>query len=245
MTERSKVTGIVLSVHNMGENDKSLTILTKERGKMQVISQRSRKQNHKLFAVSQPLTYAEFEVSYTRNYVYLNSAECKDTFGDLKGDLDSICYSTYFAEVAEKCTVEMQDERNILNLLFVTFHAMRKKQMPYALIKSVFEYKILQFIGVGLEVFSCLSCGKEENLRVLSFVEGGMFCTDCGKMHRGEHIEGNVVYTMQYVAAVPLTKLYSFTLTDKLQAEFCQIVRKFFAMNMDYDFKSVKMLELL
>ena len=131
MSEQTKVTGIVLSVYPVGENDRRLTILTKERGKIQVFARGSRRPKHPLFGVTQPLIYCEFMVTDTRNYTYLNSAECKDYFYFLKKDLEDIYYSSYFAEVAEYFTMEGQDERNILNLLFVTFLAMKKKLISF------------------------------------------------------------------------------------------------------------------
>ena len=137
MSEQSIVTGIVLSVYPIGENDRRLTILTKERGKIQVFARGCRKPNHPLFGVTQPLIYCEFVITEGRNYNYLNSAEGKDYFPHLKKDLESIYYSTYFAEVAEYFTVEGLDERNILNLLFVTFTAMKKKLVPNALIRRL------------------------------------------------------------------------------------------------------------
>ena len=60
MREPFKVTGIVLSVYPIGENDRRLTILTKERGKVQVFARGCRKPNHPLFGVSQPLVFGEF-----------------------------------------------------------------------------------------------------------------------------------------------------------------------------------------
>ena len=245
MSDIAKLTGIVLSEHLIGENDKSLTVLTKERGKVQIMSQRSRRQNHKLFAASQPFVYGEFVVTFTRNYIYLNSAECKDTFGDIKRELDDICYATYFAEIAEYCTVEMQDERNILNLLYVTFLAMRKKLMSYPLMKSVYEYKILQYTGIGLSVFGCLNCGKSDDLSMLSFENGGVFCSECGKQIHGSQIKPSVLYTLQYLASIPLNKLYSFRLKPELETEVRWIIHRFFKMHVGHQFKSEKMLEII
>ena len=120
MSEQTKVTGIVLSVYPVGENDRRLTIHTKERGKIQEFARGSSRPKHPLFGVTQPLIYCECMVTDTRNYTYLNSAECKDYFYFLKKDLEDIYYSSYFAEVAEYYTMKGQDERNIMNLLFDT-----------------------------------------------------------------------------------------------------------------------------
>lgn len=243
MSEQSIVTGIVLSVYPIGENDRRLTILTKERGKIQVFARGCRKPNHPLFGVTQPLIYCEFVITEGRNYNYLNSAEGKDYFPHLKKDLESIYYSTYFAELAEYFTVEGLDERNILNLLFVTFTAMKKKLVPNALIRRIYEFKILQFYGIGLESFQCISCGTNENLTVLSFENGGMFCSECGKKIGGTHVEPAVLYTLQYITTIPLSKLYSFNLKEEIFLEFQWIVKNFFRIHVDHKFKSQEMLD--
>ncbi|MCD8020352.1 MAG: DNA repair protein RecO [Clostridiales bacterium] len=245
MREQTKVTGIVLSVYPIGENDRRLTILTKERGKIPVFSRGCRKPNHPLFGVSQPLIYAEFMITEGRSFNYLNSAEGKDYFPHLKKDLESIYYSTYFAEVAEYFTVEGLDERNILNLLFVTFTAMKKKQVPYPLIRRIYEFKMLQFYGIGLEAFQCLSCGRTDQLDILSFENGGMFCSECGKQVGGIHVEPTVLYTLQYVTAVPLSRLYSFVLKEDVFREFSRIVRRFFRIHAEHTFHSAAMLDEL
>lgn len=247
MSEQTKVTGIVLSVYPVGENDKRLTILTKERGKIQVFARGCRKPNHPLFGVTQPLIHCEFMITEGRRYNYLNSAEGKNYFPRLKKDLEHIYYSTYAAELAEYFTVEGMDERNILNLLFVTFSAMEKGKVPLSLIRRVYELKILQYYGIGMEVFQCISCGKTENLDILFFEGGGMLCHDCARRNAqgGSHVEPAVLYTLQYILSIPLTQLYSFVLKEEIFLEFQWIVKHFFRMHVEHRFKAAEMLDEL
>lgn len=247
MSEQTKVAGIVLSVYSVGENDRRLTILTKERGKIQVFARGCRKPNHPLFGVTQPLIYCEFMITEGRRFNYLNSADGKNYFPHLKEDLENIYYSTYFAELAEYFTVEGMDERNILNLLFVTFSAMEKGKVPLPLIRRIYELKILQYYGIGMEVFQCISCGKTENLDTLSFEAGGVLCHDCahGSARGGTHVEPAVLYTMQYILSIPLQRLYSFVLKEDIFLEFQWIVKRFFRIHVEHRFKAAEMLEEL
>lgn len=247
MSEQTKVTGIVLSVYPVGENDRRLTILTKERGKIQVFARGCRKPNHPLFGVTQPLIYCEFMITEGRRFNYLNSADGKNYFPHLKEDLENIYYSTYFAELAEYFTVEGMDERNILNLLFVTFSAMEKGKVPLPLIRRIYELKILQYYGIGMEVFQCISCGKTENLDTLSFEAGGVLCRDCahGSARGGTHVEPAVLYTMQYILSIPLQRLYSFVLKEDIFLEFQWIVKRFFRIHVEHRFKAAEMMEEL
>lgn len=244
MNEQSRLTGIILSVYPIGENDRRLTILTKERGKLSVFARGCRKPNHPLFGVTQPLLYCEFMITEGRTYNFLNSAEGKDFFPHLKENLDNIYYSTYFAEMAEYFTVEGMDERNILNLLFLTFTAMKKKQVPLPLIRRIFELKIMQFYGIGLEVFQCISCGKDELLTSLSLEDGGVVCRECEKKGASE-LSPAVLYSLQYVMAAPLPRLYGFTLREEVFLEFDWVVKHFLRLHADHAFRSAKMLDSL
>ncbi|MBR5047920.1 MAG: DNA repair protein RecO, partial [Eubacterium sp.] len=155
MSNILKVKGIVLSVFPLGENDKNLTILTRERGKIQVVSRGCRRTNHPLFAASNEYIYGEFVIAEGRTMKYLNSAEIHMSFSNLRDSFERICYSSYFCELASWFTMEGQDERDILNLLYLTFLALGKNLLPYPLIRRIFELKILQCHGIGLQSLFC------------------------------------------------------------------------------------------
>lgn len=245
MSNIIKVSGIVLSAYPMGENDKNLTVLTKERGKIHLISRGCKRPNSPLFAASNEYVYGEFVVAEGRTMNYLNSAEIHKTFANLRESLEDIYYGTYFCELASYFTMEGQDERNILNLLYLTFTAMGKRLVPYSLIRRIFEFKILQFHGIGLQSFRCVHCGREEDLHYLSLEGGGVVCDQCKSLAGNRTIEPQVLYVLQFLSACALNEIYSFRLTEELMIEFEWIVNRFFKTQVDHRFKSEAMLEIL
>ncbi len=245
MADQSKITGIVLSIYPVGESDRRLTILTAQRGRMQVFARGCRKVKSPLHALAQPLVAGEFIISESRTYAYLVSGEGKDFYPELKEDLDSIYYSTYFAEVAEYFTVEGQDERPVLNLLYVTFSAMKKKLVPLQLIRRIYELKMLQIQGMGMECFHCLACGKDKDLVRISFEDGGLYCGDCGGSHFSRDISPKTVYALQYVMASGLERLYAFRLDEETQQEFLWAADHYFTVQADHRFRSAAMLDFL
>ena len=245
MSNIIKVVGIVLSAYPMGENDKNLMVLTKERGKMQMIARGCKRPNSPLFAASNEYVYGEFVVAEGRSLNYLNSAEILKTFANLKESLEDIYYGAYFCELTSYFTMEGQDERNTLNLLYLTFLAMGKRLIPYPLIRRIFEFKILQFQGIGLQSFQCVHCGSEENLHYLSFDAGGVLCDQCKSLAGNRTIESQVLYVLQFLYSCPMQEIYSFRLTEHIMIEFEWIVNRFFKSQVDHRFKSEQMLEIL
>ena len=245
MSNILKVSGIVLSVYPLGENDKNLTILTKERGKIQVVSRGCRRTNHPLFAASNEYVFGEFVIAEGRVMKYLNSAEIHMSFSNLRETFESICYSSYFCELAAYFTMEGQEEKDILNLLYLTFLALGKKLLPYPLIRRIFELKILQYHGIGFQSFFCVHCGKRERLRYLSFEEGGVVCEDCRQTADGREIDPQVLYVLQFLESCRINEIYSFSLKEETFLEFEWIVKRFFKTHVEHRFRSEQMLEMV
>lgn len=245
MSNILKVSGIVLSVFPLGENDKSLTVLTKERGKIQLISRGCRRPNHPLFAASNEYVYGEFVIAEGRNSSYLNSAEILRSFSNLRESLEGIYYGTYFCELAAYFTMEGQDERNILNLLYLTFLAMGKELLPFPLIRRIFEFKILQFHGIGFQSFRCVHCGSDEDLHHMSFEAGGVICDQCKAIPGSRVIDPQVLYVLQFLSSCRLTEIYSFQLKEEIFIEFSWIVNRFLKIHVEHTFRSEAMLEML
>ena len=53
---------------------------------------------------------------------------------------------------------------------------MKKK----SLIRRIYELKLLQIQGLGMQCFHCLACGRDSDLIRISFEDGGLYCKDCG-----------------------------------------------------------------
>jgi len=245
MSDILKVNGIVLAAYPLGENDKSLTVLTRERGRIQLISRGCRKTGSPLFAASNEYVCGEFVIAEKRTVKYLNSAEIRQSFAGLRDSFDDICYSAYLCELAAWFTMEGQDESNILNLLSLTFVTMGKKILPLPLIRRIYEFKILQFHGMGIQSAFCVHCGKTEDLHSFSFEEGGVLCDDCSKTGDTREIGPLLLRLLQYLGSCRLNDIYSFTVSQELFVEFDWVVNRFFKIQTGHRFRSEQMLEMM
>ena len=69
-----------------------------------------------------------------------------------------MCYGCYFLELADYYTKENLEATETLKLLYQTRRALLNNKLPNALIKCVFELKLLTINGEYPQMFECTFC---------------------------------------------------------------------------------------
>lgn len=244
MRDKVELTGMVLSSAVVGDYDKRLVILTKERGKITAFAKGARKPGSPYLGVSEPFNFGTFSVMEGFDAYRFLGADIKEYFTDVKNDIEGICYGTYFCDVLEYFCVEGIGDIHILNLLFVTLKALAKPEIPNPLIRRIFELKALALEGEGMAAFSCVRCGQE---KVLAFdlPADGLICEKCLEQHAGQRISESSVYTLQYILSASLDKLYHFHVTDAVFSEIDGVIQAYFEHHVTKKFKSLQILSSL
>ncbi|MDE6875732.1 MAG: DNA repair protein RecO, partial [Lachnospiraceae bacterium] len=177
------VNGMVLSAMPMGEYDKRLTILTVERGKINAFAKGARKPNSSLLACSQPFSYGEFTAYAGRDSYTVTNAVISNYFPELREDLERLYLGMYFCEFADYFTREGNDEREVLGLLYQSLRALGSGKFPAALVRRVYELKLVSIEGEAPQVSHCVHCGKRDGggLSYFSLEKDGILCDSCAR----------------------------------------------------------------
>ena len=245
MGQSEIVTGIVLTSMPIGDYDKRITILTKERGKITAFARGAKRPNSQLLAATAPFCFGEFEVYEGRSAYTLSKAVIRDYFRELATDIEATYLGFYFLEFAEYYCQENNDEKEMLKLLYQSLRALESPAYDKRLVRAVFELKALTINGEGPSVFQCIHCRKREQLTFFSTPRGGLFCRACKYRESGGEISEACAYTLQYVVSSTIGKLYSFTLSPEVLEEFCDLVKEYTAYYIHHTFKSLEILESL
>lgn len=240
------ITGMVLSAMPIGDYDKRLVILTKERGRITAFAKGARRQNSALLACSQPFSFGEFFVYESRSSFRIVSVNIQNYFAELREDISSVYYGLYFCELADYLTQENMDGTLILKLLYQSFRALIKKSIDPRLIRYIFELKIIALNGEAPQVFECISCGSTEDLEWFSPTAPGTLCTQCRK-HASDarKVKSSTIYTMQYILATDVVKLFSFTVTNEVLWELSKCIDQYRKLTIEKEMKSLELLDIL
>ena len=124
MQEQVSVTGIILRAEPVGEYDRRVVILTRERGKIAAFARGARKQGSRLLASTNPFCFGQFRVYEGRRSYSISEAVISNYFEQLRRDYEAACYGMYFLEVMDYYTRENSDEKEMLKLLYQSLRAL-------------------------------------------------------------------------------------------------------------------------
>lgn len=238
------VTGLVLSAMPMGEYDKRITLLTKERGKITAFARGARRPNSQLLAATNPFCFGEFELFEGRSTYTLSKATISNYFRELAMNPEAACYGFYFLEFADYYCQENNDEREMLKLLYQSLRALESPAYDNRLVRAIFELKALAINGEAPNVFSCLKCGGKEQIAYFSVRRGGALCEECRKeVPDAIRIEESTMYTLQYVISSSIEKLYTFSVSNQVLLELQKIMHEYMHVYVGHSFKSLKILD--
>lgn len=218
------LTGIVLSVSDVGEFDRRLVILTKEDGRITAFAKGARRPNNPLIAACSPFCFGTFEAFEGRNSYHISKANITNYFRDLVMDYDNVCLGSYFLEVADFLSVEGVDEKNRLALLYQSLKAIESGKFSHRLLRDIYDLKTWVIDGEYPNVFNCVCCEKKENLFSFSMKRHGMLCKTCSKQEPGVEVSASTLYAMQFIVSSTIEKLYTFVLNEETEAELTRIL---------------------
>ena len=210
------VTGMVLSAAPVGDYDKLVVLLTRERGKIRAFARGARRPGSALMAAANAFAFGEFQIYEGRTSYTMSQASIQNYFGELMTDFEGACYGQYFLEFADYYTRENADGSDFLKLAYQSLRALLVPSLPRKLVRYIYELKAMTYSGECPQTFEQFS---------------------------DWNLNPSTEYALQYVVAASVEKLYTFLLTEEVFAEFARVVTWLRKHYVEHRFKSLKILE--
>ena len=215
MQDLAVVTGMIIKAVPIGEYDRRLVLLTKERGKISAFVRGARKPNSRFVAATNLFCFGTFKLYRGRDSYTLAEAEISNYFEDLRLDFEGAYYGMYFLEIADYYTRENNDEREMLKLLYQSLRALSVPSLSHQLVRYIYELK------------SVIVNGEFPGIPV-----------DKNYLPATE-------YTVDYIVNSSIEKLYTFTVTDEVLTELRAIAERICKLCLSAHFHSLDILDTL
>ena len=224
-----KTQGLVLREVNYKESDKILTVLTAEGGKRTVKARACRRKNSPLAAAAQLLVYSDMTLFEYKDFWSMDEADSLEQFWGVKGDVEKLALSSYFAETMEAVAEEGRSDPGLLSLILNSLYALDKLSKPQALVKAAYELKLMCLAGYEPMLDGCAVCGAPDPEEPrLNLSAGVLHCAKC-RSGAGEGIsmplDAPSLAAMRHVAYGDPKRLFSFALdvpAMKRMADACE-----------------------
>ncbi len=253
MAEILNFPALVIRQTDYGENDKLLTLLTAEKGKMTVCIKGGKSLRNKNLACSGLLCYSEFTVRENKGFYTLSEASLIEQFFGLRGNLTRYAAAQYVADVAGEVCVENNDESEMLQLVLNTLYMLSETDRDVDFVKAVFEMRCAVLVGFCPDLSSCGLCGKTEGeIMYLDVMNGALRCYDCfGTDVDSASRDGLVTATiilplsstvlgaLRYVAEAPAKRIFSFTVPEHELGDFCRVCEKYLLNQIERSFRTL------
>lgn len=207
------LTGIVIKAEPIGEYDRRVVLLTKERGKISAFARGARRPGNRLMAPTNPFSFGQFRLYAGRTSYNMSDAEITSYFEELRQDFAGAYYGMYFLEICDYYTRENNDETGMLKLIYQSLRALASPRFDNRLVQYIFELKSVMLNGEfpGLSAQDALT--------------------------------ESAAYTVDYIMKTPVEKLFSFQVRTEVLEELGLYSRKICKRTMDRNFKSLEILE--
>lgn len=174
----SKLKGIIITETPYGDHSKIINVLSEEHGMVGIMCSNAKSLKNPLRTKTIKFTYGYFHINYNENKLSkLIDVDIIDNLTNIKEDIELISYMSYITDLTYQ-VVKQNNDPNIFNLYLSTVLKLNDKQNPLIL-TNILELKYLDYLGVGLNLDSCIKCGNKTNIVTLDPDEGGYICQNC------------------------------------------------------------------
>lgn len=246
-----KTAGIVLKQRNVGENDRIITILSKDLGLIEASAKNVKTTKSSLGGAIQILNYADFCLFKGKGLYIVNSAETINSFYNLRLDVVNLSLAGYFCELtAHLCGGVDENSEGYLKLLLNTLHFLQEGSRDIAILKCIYELRAMSIAGFMPNLVCCFECATYE-FDSMFFLpnEGLLYCGECFTKElstkQNYPLSPDVLSALRFIIFSEIDKLFNFRLSGTAAKQLSIITENYVDSHTEAKFNSLEMYKSL
>lgn len=172
--------GIVLRTQKLGEADRIITLLTRERGLVRAVAKGVRRTRSRFGARLEPAMVVDAQLYEGRSLDTFTQAEVLAPYGEqLSADYQAWTAAAAMLEAAERFAAEHTSARAQFTLLAGALGSLAAAEHDPGLILDAYLLRSLGLAGWAPSFTDCARCGEPGPHRAFSLTAGGSLCPAC------------------------------------------------------------------
>ncbi|MBI4791814.1 MAG: DNA repair protein RecO [Deltaproteobacteria bacterium] len=241
---------IVLQVTDYGESDKIVTLYTSQFGKLKAIAKGAKRSKKRFVNKLEFFSLLDVTVVPGRlsSLFLLDNAGLINPFPALRENYHRYTAAMLVCELVNQWTRENDRDENLFQLLCWCLHELAATGSVAATV-IFFQIKMLDLLGVGLQLDHCLVCGKMEQTALphhFSPAQSGIVCAPCARSQGIGRmpVSMSTIKTMQVARTMPLERLRRLKITRHSLAEMAAILQLYSNFQLQREIHSWKQFSL-
>jgi len=229
-------TGIILKKRDFGDQDRFITVLTKDRGKITCLAKGIRKISSRRNPPIELLNRVNLSFWKSNYYYYLTQTVLEERFAELKSTMDRLTSALFLAELVERLTPEETPLPELYQRLNEALSLMDFYPDQHERIRVASVLQILDRLGVLPDFRKCGSCHRllpKEN----AFLDEKHFnleCKACAEKNFGlkHEIPLDTLKILHFLRQRPLLAVLKLKLDDSHVLALNTLGRLFLSQNL-------------
>lgn len=244
------VTGVIIRERQTGESDKQLSVLTRERGIIEVTAKGAMKLTSKNGPATALFSYSRLCFNESKGRNYLNSSEPVELFYNIRLDVRKYALACYFADIALYTILPEQPCEPVVRLFLNTLYFLDNGRVDYRLLKPVFEFRFVCEIGMMPQLLCCRRCyrySSDIGLDVYFDMRDGML--ECEQCHADTGDNGSeyiirlspeTTENLRYIALTEFKTLFKLKPSEKGLCELTEAAERYIKAKLGRSFASLQ-----
>ena len=236
--------GLIIKENPVGEDDRLVTVLTRDRGLVRAFVRGARKLKNRNASATGLLCYSSFTLFHHKDTYTIDEASPLEVFFSLRGEIEKLSLAQYFCEICLCLAPEETPAEELLRLILNSLHLLAGDRRPAAQLKAVFELRAMTLSGFMPDLVACTGCGAfEAEEMYFSPIDGVLVCGACrDRSGRGGMmpVTKGVLAAMRHITYAEFAKLFRFELPAEGLKQLGEITQRYLLVQTDRRFVTLE-----
>ena len=234
--------GLVIKETNIRDNDRMITIITRDLGVITAFVRGVKSIKSKRGSATSLLSFSNFNLELKGDTYTVTEASTNKVFFGAGSDIVTLTVAQYFCELCNVFRPYEKESEEFLRLILNSLHFLTENKRSAELIKAITELRVAVIAGYAPNIVACDGCGEfEDAVMYFNLQDGTLYCSEC---HNDKCISVTltVLQAMRHIVYSKFEQLYSFEIPETAAKELSQLTEKYVTYQTEHRFTTLEFL---
>ena len=234
--------GLVIKETNIRDNDRMITIITRDLGVITAFVRGVKSIKSKRGSSTSLLSFSNFSLELKGDTYTVTEASINKVFFGAGSDIITLTVAQYFCELCNVFRPYENESEEFLRLILNSLHFLTENKHSPELIKAITELRVAVIAGYAPNVVACNGCGKFEDAVMFFKLDDGTLYSNACRKENCVSITLTVLQAIRHIVYSKFESLYSFEIPETAAKQLSQLTERFVTYQTEHRFTTLQFL---